>query len=272
MKLKCLIFALLSSVLLAAESQVDLRIDSDPDNLGKRSCFNVTTTNSITNQNYAFLFSPSMSFYVDGAVDFSFAFANRYQFSKCVVGHQVFFDRSYRPTLVADQLGTGIDVLTNHFDVRLNYYHPLRTKGLYKFSGSKWMDSEILFKTPYFGVGTGPLYNIDMRTWALHSRLIIPMKGFSVNIGGLCGAGAYSQLMISLSFHLFPAKNATRLTSPMCHVKKMSIYTDPSYVIEALHGKGTARSVQRFYGLETSTYVEQSEESMTLRSREDTEK
>lgn len=265
---KIVFFVLGISFLNASDNQVDFRVDTDPSNLDHRTSFNVATTTSVMEGNHSILICPEMTFYTSGGVDFSVAMAHRHRFKGFVLGHQVFFDRSNTRSFDTDQIGTGFDLLTNQFDFRVNYYQPIRSRGVITFKSSKWMDAEILFKTKYFGVGTGPLYNFNMKEWALHSRLVIPMKGFSVNFGALCGQSGLSQALVSISFHLFKPNHSSALISPPGHVKKSSIYYNSACFFDGLNNPMVeVRDMQDFHQ-DASHYIHQSEEEMTFQKRE----
>lgn len=270
--MKKLIFILTSAIssVFAADSQVDLRLDTNPSDLNGKSAFNVVTTTAIQadSNNHALLFTPEMSFYANGGIDFSVTSAHRHRHRDFVWGHNVFFDRTNVGGQFCDQVGTGLDLLTNRFDFRINYYHPITDYGASPLRACKWADSEIFFKTKYFGVGTGPLYNVDMKHWALHSRLVVPCRDFTLNFGGLCGEAGYSSAIFSISFHLFKPKNPDTLTCPPCHVQKANIYYNTGYYLQGashddiLHGK-----VKIEYNPNVMTYIDQSEEEITFQDK-----
>ena len=219
----------------AADSQVDVRIDTDPNNLQNRSSFNITTTTSQEfGTDHALLFTPEMTFYNDGSVDFSIGAGHRHNWKGLAFGHHVFFDRSTVGALCLDQVGTGVDVLSDRVDFRANYYHPCTKAtdgGFFTVKSCRWADAEFFFKTPYFGVGTGPLYNLDFKNWAIHSRLVVPLRDCSVSVGAIAGQGGYGQALLSVSFHLFKPKSKGNLTAPSCHVQKSNIYYNFGYMM-----------------------------------------
>jgi hypothetical protein len=267
--MKKLIFSLLAtlSTAFAAESQVDLRIDTNPRDLNAKSSLNVSTTTAVyVEESHAILMMPEMSFYTNGGIDFSVTGAHRHRWNNWVWGHTMFFDRTYVDGNSLDQIGTGMDLQTDRFDFRANYYHPATHYGNAEFVASKWLDAEIFFKTKYFGVGTGPLYNIDMKAWALHSRIVIPLRNCSLNFGGICGSGelGQSQAVFSISFHLFKPSKANRLISPPCHVQKSNIYYNSAYSFE---GKDDTQVVLQ-YNPNLVSYIEQTEDEATLGDKE----
>lgn len=273
-----LIFVLLASITLwSADSQVDLRIDTNPFVPQQNSSLNVTSTNSVTfsEGNRGLLFSPEMTFHLAGAVDFSLTTAHRHRFKNFILGHNVFLDRTHIDDLQIDQIGTGLDFLAKDFDVRFNYYHPLTQAKETAIYPNKWVDSEVFFKTKYFGVGTGPLYNIDRKDWALHSRVVVPLKTFSVHVGALCGGGdwAQSKVVFSVSFHLFKPRVADRMITPPCHLQRSSfyytsMYVPPeapealkSYIIEKVGKKG-------IFNPKVGDYLDTVEEGIALQDRD----
>lgn len=256
----------------AADSQVDLRIDSNPYDLSGKSSFNVVTTTALQTDSeaHAALFTPEMSFYTNGGIDFSVTAAHRHRFKNIVWGHNVFFDRTNVGGQFCDQVGTGLDLLTNRWDFRANYYHPITDFGYSPLKACKWIDSEIFFKTKYFGVGTGPLYNVDMKNWALHSRLVVPFKDFSLNLGGICGGGetGIAQVLFSISFHIFKPRSNDTLITPPCHIQKASIYYNSVYALQnASHEDVLNGKVRIDYNPNIVTYIEQSEEEMAFQDK-----
>lgn len=264
MKYFTILFFSIATALFSADSQVDLRLDTDPSNLQGKSAFNVITTTALQTEDskHAVLFTPEMSFYANGGIDFSVTTTHRHKYKNVVVGHNIFFDRTNAGSFFLDQLGTGFDLLTPRFDFRVNYYHPITNYAYSPLKACKWADSEIFFKTPYFGVGTGPLYNLDMKEWALHSRVIIPFKDFSLNFGGLCGQAGFSQAIFSISFHLFKPKSQDILISPPCHVQKANIYYNSGYMFDPM------MESKLEYNPNIVTYIEQSEDEITLRDKD----
>lgn len=257
----------------AVDSQVDLRIDTNPYNLEEKSSFNVTTTTAMVSESekHALIFTPEMSFYANGGIDFSITYGHRHRLSNFVVGHHFFFDRTNVSFKSLDQIGSGIDIQTNLCDFRMNYYHPTTKYGKGSIRACKWADCEIFFKTPYFGVGTGPLYNLDMKAWALHSRIVIPLKSCSLNFGAICGGGEYgqSQAVFSLSFHLFEPNKRDALISPPCHVQKSNIYYNSGYALDKPNFKQRRHGIVKLdYNPSIVSYIAQTEDDVTLRDKE----
>ena len=274
MKLRSFLCALAVTcgALFAHDSSLDLRIDADPTNLGGSGSMNVTTTNVAEFGNHSLLFTPEMSFYANGGIDFSVSAGHRHTFWGATFGHHVFFDRSNQGLMTFDQIGTGLDVLTARWDLRANYYEPYYKRAryygpFYSVTSSKWADAEIFFKTRFFGVGTGPLYNIDEKHWGLHSRLIIPMNHCSVSIGAICGQSDHAQGCVSVSFHLFKPKVCSPLVIPGSHVQKSNVY----YIFadkEKDPAKRARDEVMRpHFNPNMVRYVEQTEDSITLRDK-----
>lgn len=256
----------------AAESQVDFRIDTDPTNLQGKTSFNLTTTTAIPDdaENHAIIFTPEMSFHTNQCIDFSITTGHRHRWKSWVLGHTLFFDRSNLEGIALDQIGTGVDLQTTRFDFRANYYHPITNLKFSAIQPSRWTDAEIFFKTPYFGVGTGPLYNLDTKTWALHSRLVVPIKDVTLNLGALCGAGEYAttQAMFSISFHLFKPKKPDALISPPCHVHKASLYYNSGYSIEnASFDDLYSGKIKLEYNPKIVSYIEQNEDEVTFQDK-----
>lgn len=270
------VFLSLICTAFAAESQLDLRVDADPINLQRKTSINITSTTSVKtpDEQHGFLITPEMSFYHTGGIDFSVTGAHRHRWDNWVLGHNIFFDRTNFDQFSLDQIGTGVDLQTPRFDFRANCYFPISTSNAKSLKPCKWVDSEIFFKTPYFGIGTGPLYNIDLNTWALHSRIVVPMKDITLNLGGICGAGNYAQntVMFSMSFHLFKPKKSDALTLPACHVHKSSIYYKSNYSYNSskeddkLHS--TKPRLKLNYNPNVVVYIDQLEEESTLVDRE----
>lgn len=277
MKKTLSILLAIGSLLYSAESQVDLRIDTNPMNLQGRSAFNLTTTTSLPDdaENHALIFTPEMSFYTNGGIDFSITTGHRHKWDSWILGHTIFFDRSNVSGIALDQMGTGFDLQTPRFDFRMNYYHPITQLDESPIQLAKWMDAEIFFKTPWFGVGTGPLYNIDQNSFSLHSRIVVPVKDITLNLGALCGEGemGISQAIFSISFHLFKPKKPNALTSPPCHVQKSHLYYNSGYAYEkASPRERIAGKAKLDYNPNFVEYIEQSEEEITLLDKKKEEK
>lgn len=272
-----LFFFLIASLsIFGAESQVDLRIDSNPLIPNQRSSLNVTSTNFVDfmEGKHGALLTPEMTFHVNGNTDFSVTMAHRHKFKNVVWGHSVFLDRTHLDFCQLDQVGTGLDLLTNFFDVRLNYYHPLTRFKYPIIFPNRWVDSEVFFKTKFFGVGTGPLYNIDTKTWALHSRIVVPLKTFSIHLGALCGSGPWadSKAVLSVSFHLFRPKTMNRMATPASHLQRSSFYYTSAYVPPELVQKVAPWPVRKSYAksispLSAEKYLDFVEETITLQPK-----
>lgn len=261
--MKKLIATLLSTIttVFATESQIDLKIDADPNDLHKKSSFNVMSTTSANSEDHSVLISPEMSLYTTGTIDFSLTGTHRHRLGSYIFGHSIFFDRSNMGFVSFDQLGTGFDVLTKRMEARLNYYHPICYGKKMAVKAAKWLDAEVFFNTPYFGVGTGPIYNIDMKFWALHSRLVIPMRTCSFTLGGICGEKGYAQAFISVSFHLFRPAHSDLLIAPPCHTSKSNIYYKSAFKMD------TQGNLIDIYDQRFVDYISQIEDEVSCKRR-----
>lgn len=247
MKLLTLIPIILTKLLMA-NSYLDLHCAIDPYDLRGQTRFDLSAPHVFFHQDGSLIFTPEASVYTNSNVELGFSLAKKHQWGEHIVGTHVFYDRSHISGNSFHQTGIGAVYSTDRFDFTTNYYHPLT-----KVQGSswdavtptKWVDTEMLLKTPYFHVGTGPIYNIQYKHFALHSRLVVPTKHCMFSVGGVIGEGGYSQGFFSVSFNLMKNGEITPLSTPISRTKKCSVAFYSSDVKKAKKLEKYAKQVEK---------------------------
>lgn len=252
MKLLVCLFTCISG-LLFSNSYLDLQVAVDPKDLRGQTHFNFAAPHVFFHKGGSFVLTPEARVYTNSNIELGCSLAKKFEIGANVAGLHLFYDRSQIEGNSFHQTGIGAVYSTDMFDITSNYYLPFKAKKVKDrwnaVTTSGWVDSEILFKTPYFKVGTGPTYNVDYNAFALHSRIIIPTPTCCLSLGGLVGDGGFNQAYLSLSFNLMKNGEITSLSTPISRTQKCCV----SFYTEDLK---KAKKLQE--------YVEQVERDMTM--------
>jgi len=225
---KALLFLVFPLFLLASESILDLQIGVNPANAKNKSYVGITSQTSFDTIYGSLLFNPEVSFYLDKSVDFSFSCGHRWKLAGGAIGQHFFFDRCQLPNLSVNQVGTGVDYVTDLFTVKLNYYHPVT--GPVDFLGTKifpcrWAELEGCFKTRYFNFSLVPNYNIETTVPGLQAKFVVPFNRFSLGLGGFCDLMGNKQAFFSTNFHLYKLPTPQRVNSVHSHAKQPILFS-----------------------------------------------
>lgn len=226
------------------QHSVDLKMSVDPIDAKNRSHIDIVAQKAFEFKNFSILLSPEIAFYFNKSVDFGLTLGHRWNLAYGAVGHYVFFDRSQLPKISVNQVGSGFDYITDKFDVRLNYYHPISPALQLKdriVKPCKWIESEGIFKHKYVHIGAGPTFNIDAKVVGVQSKIIFPFDKFSLGLGASIDQNKHKQLFLITSFHLYKTSKYNHANSPSSHTKRPKIY---SYKIKQEPSKVSAPKVK----------------------------
>lgn len=221
------------SSLFAYDSYIDCQVTANPYDLRGQTHIDITAPHVFYHEQGSVIFTPELTSYVGSNTDIGFSLAKKHLIGPFTVGSHIFYDRSSFPGGNFHHVGSGIFVGTDHFEFTSNYYHPLspgwsipaipmvRADAFVK--PCKWIDSEFQIKSPWFQVGTGPIYNFDYKEVALHSRLIVPTERCTFSLGGMMSESGFCQGFISVSFSLMKNPSSSMLSTPLNRTKKCSV-------------------------------------------------
>ena len=222
-----------SSAVSALDRFLDINLTTDFTNLKERSHVDFNSQAVIPFPNRALLLSPRISIFFDGSMDVSVATGLRHQTSWGVLGHHIFWDSTGTKDAHFHQVGHSLDFLTDMFDYRINYYHPITKEQVYKkflVSPHKWIESEVIYKHDLFHLGAGPKYDLFDGQFGFQAKATVPFSYFSVGaIGsydqrnGLCGA-------VSLSFRLYGTPRKNSLESPIYHQSRVQYSKEQIFI------------------------------------------
>lgn len=219
--MKSLIFVLIllyNTVVFPLDRFLDINLTTDFTNLKERSHVDFNSQAVVPFSNRAFLLNPRISIYFDGSMDVSVATGLRHQTRVGTLGHHVFWDSTGTKDAHFHQIGHSLEFLTDMFDYRINYYHPITKDQIYKnflVSPHRWFESEMVYKHALFHVGAGPKYDLFDKKWGAQAKVVVPFKYFS--IASLIGYDKKKgcTAAISLSFRLYGTPRKSSMESPI---------------------------------------------------------
>lgn len=215
---------LLSTRAFAMDGYFDIESNFDPMNVKQKSYIELSPSTYLPIDDKSWIFNPKLSFYLDGSVDVSMATGMRHTTQNGFLGHHVFWSLSQTKHGSFHQIGHSLDFLTEDWDYRVNYYHPLtkqQTDDLFKYDTHKWTEVEALWKGDHFNIGFGPKYNFSTRSIGLQTRFVIPFKFF--NIGACAGYDhkhGFSSAL-SLSFNIYSTGRRSQLNGNISHKSRV---------------------------------------------------
>lgn len=184
------------------------------------------------------VFSPRIGTYLDGSLDLSVGVGSRHQIGENVFGYHAFWDYSVSGSLSLHQVSPSIEYITPDFDVRVNYYHPLdsyKLKNGMVYFPQRWMETEAIFKTPYFHIGGGPVYNLSSKIFGAKVKISVPFQYFTVSSTAYLSSNSDKNYScVSVGIPLYSSKNQpiNRSSSVKHHVLGMSSFSEPQEVAQ----------------------------------------
>ena len=199
---------------------MDVGFLTDLANFKKGSHFDVSAQLSQTFGSKGFLVNPRFSIFADGTVDVSLAGGIRHDLGFGVLGHHVFWDCSTLKEVKFNQFGHSLDLLTERFDYRINYYHPLVEKQRgqkYVYTSHRWVEGEMIWKNDFCQVGGGPKFDFFDQKVGVQARLMIPFK--YVHVSTMASYDPKNKLSgcFSISFPLFNNPRKSPMHAPIFH-------------------------------------------------------
>lgn len=225
MKRLIFITILLSNAALSALDRfLDINLTTDFNNLKERSHVDFNSQAVVPFTNRSLLLSPRISVFFDGSMDVSVATGIRHQTPLGILGHHVFWDSTGARDAHFHQIGHSLDFLTDLFDYRINYYHPITKQQVYKkflVSPHRWIESEIVYKHSLFHVGMGPKYDLFDKQWGAQAKVTVPFNYFSIGSIASYDRRSGFSASISLSFRLYGTPRKSAMESPIYHQSRV---------------------------------------------------
>ena len=228
--MRYLIFVLITfftNSLRCIDRFLDINLTTDFSNLKQRSHVDFNSQAVVPFSKQAFLLNPRITIFFDGSLDVSLASGLRHQLKYGTLGHHVFWNSTATRDARFHQIGHSLEFLTDQFDYRVNYYHPITKDQQYKnflVSPHRWVESEMIYKHRIFHVGAGPKYNLFEKAWGVQAKLSFPFQYFS--IGSLVSYDTTNKFSsaISISFRLYGTPRKKSIDSPI-HYQSRVLYS-----------------------------------------------
>lgn len=219
--MKWLIFVLLTFFtdnLISFDRFLDINLTTDFSNLKQRSHIDFNSQAVVPFSKQAFLLNPRISLFFDGSMDVSLATGLRHQLNGGTLGHHLFWNSTATRDAHFHQIGHSLEFLSETFDYRINYYHPITKDQVYKnylVSPHRWIETEIVYKHPAFQIGAGPKYDLFQKAFGIQAKVTIPFQFFSV--GTLISYDKINKFSgaISVSFRLYGTPRNKLTESPI---------------------------------------------------------
>lgn len=229
-------FMLWTATAFSFNKYLDIELVSEVSHLEQKMHIDVGAEGAFLMGEKVFIVNPKLSLFLDKSMDASIATGMRYKTALGCFGHHIFWDSSSTKDGHFNQIGTSFDLLTDFFDYRINYYHPLtrkqKTEEILSRS-HRWVESEVIFKHPYFQVGMGPKYNLFEKEWGTQMRISVPFHHF--NIEAFISHDSKNKFYgcMSFSFSLYSTPRSDYFDAPISHRSRVQYSKEPIYIPEA---------------------------------------
>lgn len=183
------IFTVVFSGLSSFESGIDSHLSTDLLSPFDKTKLDISSTFMQPNGDLSnIVLSPRLTTYMNENFDLSVGLGVRKEFvhSDFTLGYHFFYDTSYQKYRMSHQTGMSGEWLSDGFDFRINYYHPLKNlnrKCTFLPTPQKWVEAEALWKFDSFAAGLVPTYNMSSKHFAVKPKIIIPFKRFVLETG-----------------------------------------------------------------------------------------
>jgi hypothetical protein len=229
-------FALCTTSLFSFDKYLDVNFVSEISHQEQKMHVDVGTEGSIAMGDKVFIVNPKLSLFLDGSMDASVAAGFRHETSLGYFGHHLFWDSTSTKDGHFNQAGLSIDLLTDGFDYRVNYYHPLtqeKTTDSLVLSPHRWVEGEVIFKHPHFQVGLGPKYNLFDKEWGTQFKVTVPFQHFSVEAFVSHDNKNSFRGCLSFSFSLYSTPRSGYADAPISHRSRVQYSKEPVYIPDA---------------------------------------
>lgn len=183
------VFTVVFSGLSSFESGIDSHLSTDILSPFDKTKLDINSTFMQPNGDFSNLvLSPRFSTYMNEDFDLSVGLGIRKEFihSNFILGYHLFYDASCQKYRVSHQSGVSGELLSDDFDLRINYYHPLKNfnrRCRFLPNPQKWVEVEALWKFESFSAGLVPSYNMSSKHFAVKPKVIIPFRHFVLETG-----------------------------------------------------------------------------------------